>query len=54
LIWFRLGNLVLHLLTTITLFFFLRRLFRQVLHHDGEGDNTLSPHWLAFFGALLF
>ena len=54
LIWFRLGNLALHLLTAITLFFFLRRLFQQVLSHDGDGNETLSPHWLAFFGALLF
>jgi hypothetical protein len=54
LIWFRLGNLALHLLTAITLFFLLRRLFQQALCHDGDGNETLSPHWLAFFGALLF
>jgi tetratricopeptide (TPR) repeat protein len=53
-IWFRLGNLALHLATTITLFFFLRRLFEQVLLSANEGDGTLSPKWLAFFGALIF
>ena len=53
-IWFRLGNLALHLATTITLFLFLRRLFEQTLHHTTENDQTLSPHWLAFFGALIF
>ncbi len=51
LIWFRLGNLALHLATTVTLFFFLRRLFERILP---ENNETLSPHWLAFFGALIF
>ncbi len=51
LIWFRLGNLALHLATTITLFLFLRRLFERVLLDSGE---TLSPYWLAFFGSLIF
>lgn len=51
LIGFRLGNLILHLATTITLFLFLRRLFEQVLPDSNE---TLSPHWLAFFGAMIF
>lgn len=51
LIGFRLGNLALHLAVTITLFLFLRRLFERVLPGS---DKTLSPHWLAFFGALLF
>ncbi len=54
LIGFRLGNLALHLATTITLFFFLRRLFAQVLNVNNESNGTLSPHWLAFFCALLF
>jgi len=56
LIWFRLGNLVLHLAATITLFLFLRRLFERVLstNNDDESSETLSPHWLAFFGALIF
>lgn len=51
LIGFRLGNLALHLAATITLFLFLRRLFERVLPGN---DDTLSPHWLAFFGALIF
>ncbi len=51
LIGFRIGNLILHLAASITLFLFLRRLFEQVL----PGNNkSLSPHWLAFFGALIF
>lgn len=77
LIGFRLGNLALHLATTITLFLFLRRLFERLLpdgtvswvdavstQHMGavnaelQKDATqpmrLSPHWLAFFGALIF
>ena len=51
LIGFRLGNLLLHLATTITLFLFLCRLFEQVLP---ASYKALSPHWLAFFGALIF
>ncbi|MGZ4969294.1 MAG: hypothetical protein ACXV8O_12515 [Methylobacter sp.] len=51
LIWFRLGNLALHLATTVTLFLFLRRLFEWILP---ESNETLSSHWLAFFGALMF
>jgi hypothetical protein len=51
LIGFRIGNLIFHLATTLTLFFFLRRLFERVLPDSNE---TLSPHWLAFFGALIF
>ncbi|MDI1277016.1 hypothetical protein [Methylobacter sp.] len=54
LIGFRLGNLALHLATTITLFLFLRRLFERVLPANDENNKTLSPHWLAFFGALIF
>lgn len=51
LIGFRLGNLALHLATTVTLFLFLRRLFERVFPDSGA---TLSPYWLAFFGALIF
>ncbi|MGZ5008561.1 MAG: tetratricopeptide repeat protein, partial [Methylobacter sp.] len=50
-IWFRLGNLGLHLALVVTLFLFLRRLFERVLP---ESNQTLSPHWLAFFAALIF
>lgn len=52
-IWFRLGNLLLHLMTTVTLFFFLRRLYELVIPVP-ENNKTLSPFWLAFFGALIF
>lgn len=52
-IWLRLGNLLLHLMTTATLFFFLRRLFEIVIP-SSENNKTLSPFWLAFFGALIF
>ena len=54
LIWFRLGNLLLHLATTITLFLFLRRLFEHVLAVSKQSKATLSAHWLAFFAALIF
>jgi hypothetical protein len=50
-IWLRLGNLLLHFMTTATLFFFLRRLFELVIPAN---NITLSPFWLAFFGALIF
>lgn len=52
-IWLRLGNLLLHLTTTVTLFFFLRRLFEWVVPPSND-DRTLSAFWLAFFGALIF
>ena len=54
LIWFRLGNLLIHLATTVTLFLFLSRLFQQVLPNSAENSETLAPYWLAFFGALIF
>ncbi|MGZ4995604.1 MAG: hypothetical protein ACXV79_15735 [Methylobacter sp.] len=54
LIWFRLGNLALHLVTTVILFLFLRRLFERILHVNGENTEALPLHWLAFFGALIF
>lgn len=52
-IWLRLGNLLFHLLTTATLFFFLRRLFELVMPPQVD-NKTLSAFWLAFFGALIF
>jgi len=54
LIWFRMGNLALHLATTVSLFLFLRRLFERVLstNNDDESSETLSPHWLAFFWGI--
>jgi len=53
-IWFRLGNLALHLATAVTLFLFLRRLFERILPYRDQSNETLSAHWLAFFGALIF
>ncbi len=52
-IWLRLGNLLIHLTTTATLFLFLRRLFELVMPPTDD-DKTLSAFWLAFFGALIF
>jgi hypothetical protein len=52
-IWLRLGNLLLHLASTTTLFFFLRRLFEVVIPTDAD-NKTLSTFWFAFFGALIF
>jgi hypothetical protein len=49
LIWLHLGNLILHLLTVITLFLLLRRLFDLVLP-----NTTDKNYWLAFFAALIF
>lgn len=49
-IWFRAGNLLLHFFVSLSLFFFLRRLFGIVLK-ENEG---LSNDWLAFFSALIF
>jgi len=54
-IWLRLGNLLLHLMTATMLFFFLRRLFELVIPENTDTNNkTLSLFWLAFFGALIF
>ncbi|MDD1615134.1 MAG: hypothetical protein CG439_208 [Methylococcaceae bacterium NSP1-2] len=52
-IWLRLGNLLFPLLTTATLFFFLRRLFELVMPPQVD-NKTLSAFWLAFFAALIF
>ena len=49
-IWYRLGNLLLHFFTSLALFLFLRRLFNVVLKENGG----LSNDWLAFFSALIF
>lgn len=46
----RIGNLILHLAVVITLYFFLRSLFRSVLPVERLDDG----HWIAFFAALLF
>lgn len=53
--WLRLSNLALHAATTIVLFLFLRNLFTHALTRDKQYTSLqLSPHWLAFFGALIF
>lgn len=54
LVWYRIENLVLHLTTSVVLFLFLRRLFKQVLSDTDVENETLPAHWLALFGALIF
>lgn len=51
LVWFRLGNLLLHAATAVALFLFLRSLFKAVLPHE---EGRLSHTGFAFLGALLF
>ncbi len=51
LIWFRMGNMLLHFATALVLFFFLRRLFIIVLKDETSG---ISCDWLAFFAAIVF
>ncbi|TSA48316.1 MAG: tetratricopeptide repeat protein [Nitrosomonadales bacterium] len=53
LIGFRLGNMALHGASAVALFLLLRRLFGAVLPRE-QAAASLSPTWLAFFGALLF
>ena len=50
LLWFRMGNMLLHFAVSLCLFFFLRRLFNIVL----KESCGLSNDWLAFFAALIF
>jgi hypothetical protein len=52
LIYFRLGNLLLHAATVLALFFFLTKLFAAVYGERSEAN--LSPRLAAFFAALLF
>jgi tetratricopeptide (TPR) repeat protein len=55
-VWYRGGNLGLHIAAVILLFFFLRKLFEAVIPSaEAEGGaSPLAPMWLAFFGALIF
>lgn len=54
LIWYRLGNLALHLAVTVTLFLFLRRLL-DIIHTQSDGVAAALPvNRLAFIAALLF
>ncbi|MFZ3018806.1 MAG: tetratricopeptide repeat protein [Gallionella sp.] len=52
LIWFRLGNLLLHAAVVLALFFFLTKLFVAV--YGDHDEVALSPRHAAFFAALLF
>lgn len=55
LIGFRVGNLVLHSATVLSMFFFMKQLFGFILSSDNSlCQNKLDPLWLAFFAALLF
>ena len=55
LVWWRLGNLALHIANTFLLFLLLRRLFAAVLPEEYAHSNSALPlPWLAFFGALIF
>lgn len=56
LIYFRLGNLALHIATSVALFVFLRGLFVDTLGQQAEPRDivTVPLDWLAFFGALIF
>lgn len=54
--WHRAFNVLLHAATAVLLFSFLARLFELVLAGPPAigGQGSLSPRWIAFFGALLF
>ena len=60
LIWFHLGNLILHIANALALFFLLQRLFDLVLRKDehcanlNETATRLSNSWIAFFCVLIF
>lgn len=58
-IWYRLGNLALHILVSVALFFFLQRLFEAALPEEqsavrSSGERPLPFLWMAFFAALIF
>lgn len=54
--WLRIGNLALHIANIFLLLLLMRSLFAAVLAGESTSpaDRTLSPSWLAFFGALIF
>ncbi len=52
LIYFRMGNLLLHAAVVLTLFFFLAKLFEAIF--SDHGADSMNPRLSAFFGALLF
>jgi len=51
--WLRLGNVLLHGVNAIALFYLLRRLFKATLANQ-EATLSAKLNWLAFFGALIF
>lgn len=54
LIGFRIGNLVLHVASVLSLFFFMRQLFDFMLSGSTQRQDKLNSSWMAFFVALLF
>lgn len=54
LIGFRVGNLVLHVASVLSLFFFMRQLFDFMLSGSTQRHDRLNSCWMAFFVALLF
>ena len=57
LFFYHLGNLALHIVNSLGIFFLLQRLFSLVIVDLDKGksqDQCLSSSWLAFFAALLF
>lgn len=52
--WLRFGNVLLHGLNGIALFFLLRRLFQITLHNDDKSTPPAALSGLAFFGGLIF
>lgn len=48
--WFRVGNLILHIATSVALYFFLLRVWRIADH----GGNPDKHRWLALLGGLIF
>lgn len=58
-IWHRLGNLALHILVAVTLFFFLQKLFDAAIPEEKSDARTADERplpfiWIAFFAALIF
>ena len=51
--WLRLGNVLLHSINAVTLFYLLRRLFKITLVGE-ETTHSARLSWFAFFGALIF
>jgi tetratricopeptide (TPR) repeat protein len=54
LIWFRLGNLILHAAVAIALLAFVRHLLNLAWRDYPHSQSALSVDWLAFFAAMAF